>query len=216
MAQKKKETFDTLSSINVNDKTEKKGNLTYLSWAWAWAEVKKLYPTVQRKVYENENGCNYFTDGKSCWVKIGVTIQDLEHIDYLPVMDFRNKSILLENVTSMDINKAIQRSTTKALALHGLGLYIYAGEDLPEGYEPPAPVKPKLDTQRLNGALESIKNGNYTYDKLIDTFTLTPAQVKKAKKFIEDLMEQEQMDKEASYKESLEYELDTKTYIDEN
>tara|TARA_R110001592_G_scaffold63631_2_gene195156 strand:+ start:1821 stop:2477 length:657 start_codon:yes stop_codon:yes gene_type:complete len=216
MAQKKKETFDTLSSINVNDKTEKKGNLTYLSWAWAWAEVKKLYPTVQRKVYENENGCNYFTDGKSCWVKVGVTIQDLEHIDYLPVMDFRNKSILLENVTSMDINKAIQRSTTKALALHGLGLYIYAGEDLPEGYEPPAPVKPKLDTQRLNGALESIKNGNYTYDKLVDTFTLTPSQVKKAKKFIEDLMEQEQMDKEASYKESLEYVLDTKTYLTED
>ena len=208
MAQKKKETFDTLSSINVNDKTEKKGNLTYLSWAWAWAEVKKLYPTVQRKVYENENGCNYFTDGKSCWVKVGVTIQDLEHIDYLPVMDFRNKSILLETVTSMDINKAIQRSTTKALALHGLGLYIYAGEDLPEGYEPPAPVKPKLDTQRLNGALESIKNGNYTYDKLIDTFTLTPAQVKKAEKFVEDL------EKEVEAKK--EYELETQTHIDEN
>ena len=204
MAQKKKETFDTLSSINVNDKTEKKGNLTYLSWAWAWAEVKKQYPDVQREVYENENGCNYFTDGKSCWVKVGVTINGLEHIDYLPVMDFRNKSILLDSVTSMDINKAIQRSTTKALALHGLGLYIYAGEDLPEGYEPPKPAKPKLDTQRLNGALESIKGGNYTIDKLKDTFELTAAQVKKAEKFVQDL------------EKEIELQIAETTHIDEN
>jgi hypothetical protein len=191
MAQKKASVFESLNSINVNDKTEKKGNLTYLSWAWAWAEVKKLYPDIQRTVYESENGINYFTDGKSCWVKVGVTINGLEHIDYLPVMDFRNNSIILDKVTSFDVNKAIQRSTTKALALHGLGLYIYAGEDLPEGYEPPAPVKPKLDTKRLNGALESIKNGNYTYDKLMDTFDLTDAQVKKADKFIKELQEAE-------------------------
>lgn len=191
MAQKKSSVFESLNSINVNDKTEKKGNLTYLSWAWAWAEVKKLYPDIQRTVYESENGINYFTDGKSCWVKVGVTINGLEHIDYLPVMDFRNNSIILDKVTSFDVNKAIQRSTTKALALHGLGLYIYAGEDLPEGYEPPAPVKPKLDTKRLNGALESIKNGNYTYDKLMDTFDLTDAQVKKADKFIKELQEAE-------------------------
>jgi len=191
MAQKKASVFESLNSINVNDKTEKKGNLTYLSWAWAWAEVKKLYPDIQRTVYESENGINYFTDGKSCWVKVGVTINGLEHIDYLPVMDFRNNSILLDKVTSFDVNKAIQRSTTKALALHGLGLYIYAGEDLPEGYEPPAPVKPKLDTKRLNGALESIKNGNYTYDKLMDTFDLTDAQKKKADKFIKELQEAE-------------------------
>ncbi len=182
--------FDTLNAINVNEKTEKKGNLTYLSWAWAWSEAKKLYPGIQRKVYENENQINYFTDGKSCWVKVGVMINGIEHIDYLPVMDYRNKSILLENITSFDVNKAIQRSTTKALALHGLGLYIYAGEDLPEGYVAPEPEKPKLDTKRLNGALESIKNGNYSLEKLKDTFKLSNAQLKKAEEFVEDLVQE--------------------------
>ena len=77
-------------------------------------------------------GWNYFTDGRTCWVKTGVTIDGLEHIEYLPVMDMRNQSIPYERVTSFDVNKAIQRSLTKAVARHGLGLYIYAGEDLPE------------------------------------------------------------------------------------
>ena len=124
--------FKKLNSINVNDKTEKKGNLTYLSWAWAWGEVKKLFPDTTYTIYENADGLNYHTDGKTCWVKTGVTINGLEHIEYLPVMDFKNKSLPLAEVTSFDVNKAIQRSLTKALARHGLGLYIYAGEDLPE------------------------------------------------------------------------------------
>lgn len=128
--------FSKLNSINVNDKTEKKNGLTYLSWAWAWGEVKKLYPDATYTIYENTlpNGyiVNYFTDGKTSYVKTGVTINNLEHIEELPVMDYRNKSILLENMTSFDVNKTIQRSLTKALARHGLGLYIYAGEDLPE------------------------------------------------------------------------------------
>lgn len=124
--------FETLNKINVNEHTEQKNGLTYLSWAWAWQEVKKAYPDATYTVYETESGCNYFTDGKTCWVKTGVTIEGLEHIEYLPVMDYKNKSILLENVTSFDVNKAIQRSLTKACARHGLGLYIYAGEDLPE------------------------------------------------------------------------------------
>ena len=128
----KKSIFETLFEINVNERVEKKNGLSYLSWAYAWAEVKKLYPNATYTVYETENGCIYFTDGKTCWVKTGVTIDGLEHIEYLPVMDYRNRSILLENVTSFDVNKSIQRSLTKALARHGLGLYIYAGEDLPE------------------------------------------------------------------------------------
>lgn len=124
--------FKALNDINVNDKTEQKNGLTYLSWAWAWGELKKMFPDSTYTVYENEKGWNYFTDGKTCWVKTGVTVNGIEHIEYLPVMDYKNKSIPADNVTSFDVNKAIQRSLTKAVARHGLGLYIYAGEDLPE------------------------------------------------------------------------------------
>lgn len=124
--------FDVLNSINVNEHTEKKNNLTYLSWAWAWSKVKEHYPEAFYTIYENKDGLFYHTDGRTCWVKTGVTINGLEHIEYLPVMDNRNQSIGVDRVTSFDVNKAIQRSLTKAAARHGLGLYIYAGEDLPE------------------------------------------------------------------------------------
>lgn len=124
--------FEILNSIDVGAKTEKKGNLTYLSWAWAWAEVKKRHPSATYTVYENRDEWNYFTDGKTCWVKVGVTVNGIEHVEMLPVMDFKNKSISAEAVTSFDVNKSIQRALTKAVARHGLGLYIYAGEDLPE------------------------------------------------------------------------------------
>lgn len=124
--------FAELYGINVQDKIEKKNGLSYLSWAWAWAELKKKFPEAFYTIYENKDGLFYHTDGHTCWVKTGVTVNGIEHIEYLPVMDFKNKSIPVGNVTSFDVNKAIQRSLTKAAARHGLGLYIYAGEDLPE------------------------------------------------------------------------------------
>lgn len=124
--------FEILNGIDVGDKTEKKGQLTYLSWAWAWAELKKRYPNSTYTVYQDVNGMPYFTDGKTCMVKTGVTVEGIEHIEFLPIMDFKNKSIPYDTITSFDVNKAIQRSLTKAVARHGLGLYIYAGEDLPE------------------------------------------------------------------------------------
>lgn len=140
----KQSVFATLSAIDCGEHTEikkskwkdKKGvehevDLTYLSWAWAWHICKQNYPDALYTIYENENGRPYFDDGRTCWVKTGVTIEGQEHIEYLPIMDYRNLSIPLDMVTSMDMNKAIQRSLTKALARHGLGLYIYAGEDLP-------------------------------------------------------------------------------------
>lgn len=130
--EKSKSVFATLNAVNVNEHVEKKNGLSYLSWAWAWAEVKKAYPTATYAIYENANGLNYHTDGRTAWVKTGVTIEGIEHIEYLPVMDNRNQSIPLDKITSFDVNKAIQRSLTKACARHGLGLYVYAGEDLPE------------------------------------------------------------------------------------
>ena len=143
-----KSVFETLNAVNCNEHTERKGQLTYLSWAWAWAEVKKRYPLSYYKIYEDEGGRPYFTDGRTCWVKTGVTIEGLEHIEYLPIMDARNNSIPAEKVTSFDMNKSIQRSLTKACARHGLGLYIYAGEDLPESAEPVEPEKTSGRTRR--------------------------------------------------------------------
>ena len=131
--------FNQLNKINVGEHIEKKNGLSYLSWAWAWAEVKKLFPNAQYKIYERENGCIYWDDGRTAWVKTGVIIEGLEHIEYLPIMDYKNQSIPVEKITSFDVNKAIQRSLTKAVARHGLGLYIYAGEDLPEGESQPEP-----------------------------------------------------------------------------
>ena len=128
--EKKKNIFKDLSSISVKDKTEKKGKFSYLSWATAWSMIKNEYPNAQRKVYESEHtGLNFFTDGKTAYVKVGITISDMEHIDYLPVMDYRNNSISIEKVSSMDVNTAIQRSTAKAIAMHGLGLSLWIGED---------------------------------------------------------------------------------------
>ena len=142
-----KNTFEKLSSINVNEHVENKNGLTYLSWAWAWSETKKTCPDATYTIYENADGLCYHHDGKTAWVKTGVTIGDIELIEYLPVMDYRNKSITIDKITSFDVNKSIQRSLTKAIARHGLGLYIYAGEDLPES-ESKALVPSKKSTKK--------------------------------------------------------------------
>ena len=140
------EIFNTLNNVNVNEHTKKKNSLTYLSWAWAWGKLKEFYPDANYTVYCNsQNEMPYFTDGKTCTVKVGVTVEGLEHIEFLPVMDYRNKSIPYEEVTSFDVNKAVQRCLTKAIALHGLGLYIYEGEDLPKE-ETKAKAKAKAET----------------------------------------------------------------------
>ena len=127
--------FGTLAAVNCNEHIEKKNNgkveLSYLSWAWAWHYIKSRYPNAYYTIYERQDGVPYWTDGRTAWVKTGVTIEGMEHIEYMPIMDYRNLSIPLEKITSMDMNKAIQRSLTKAAARHGLGLYIYAGEDIP-------------------------------------------------------------------------------------
>ena len=149
-----KSVFETLNSINVNDKTETiragQRQLTYLSWAWAWSEVKKNYPNSTYTIYENPDCLNYHHDGMTAWVKTGVTIEGVEHIEYLPVMNNYNKSIPLAEITSFNVNSSIQRSLTKAIARHGLGLYIYAGEDLPESSEPEQ-TEPEMKIKLLKG-----------------------------------------------------------------
>ena len=125
--------FEKLVAINVKSKIEKKGNLDYLSWANAWAYLKLQHSDAQRNVYESpETGLNWFTDGVTGYVKVGIIVNSIEHIDYLPIKDFRQKSITVDKITSMDVNTAIQRATAKAIAMHGLGLSLYAGEDLVE------------------------------------------------------------------------------------
>ena len=134
--------FKKLSAINLKGLTAEKGKHSYLSWASAWRLIKEEFPTTQRLVYENEHtGLNYFTDGTSAYVKVGITIEGLEHIDYLPIMDYRNQSIKIDKVTSMDVNKAIQRSTAKAIAMHGLGLSLWIGEDLTKSIAEPIATK---------------------------------------------------------------------------
>lgn len=130
MPEKQDNYFLELYNEDVSDFVERKNNLLYVSWAYAWKGIKEKHPEAEYKIYENADGWNYFTDGRTCWVKTGVIVCGIEHIEYLPVMDYRNKAIPLERVTSFDVNTAIQRSLTKACARHGYGLKVYAGEDV--------------------------------------------------------------------------------------
>jgi hypothetical protein len=149
--------FKKLSAINVKGMAEKKGNFNYLSWANAWSLIKESYPDAQRKVYESEQTeLPYFTDGKTASVKVGIMVNGIEHIDYLPVMDYRNNSIPISKITSMDVNTAIQRSTAKAIAMHGLGIAIFKGEDLvniasPKANVPKEPKKEITYTLKVGG-----------------------------------------------------------------
>ena len=158
-----KSVFEVLNAIDCSEHIEKKNGLTYLSWAWAWQILKKHYPASTYTIYESADGLNYHTDGRTCWVKTGVTVEGIEHIEYLPVMDFRNASILVDKVTSFDVNKTIQRSLTKAVARHGLGLYIYAGEDLPDAAD--EEKRPAATPKKAAPAPKAEKPASISMDK---------------------------------------------------
>ena len=129
-----------LLKINVNEHTEKKNGLSYLSWAWAWSEVLKVDPqaTWMASAPGLDGPALFLPDG-SALVGVTVTIKGHAKGCLLPVMDHRNKAI--KNPDAFAINTAIMRCLAKAIAMHGLGLYIYAGEDLPEGDLGAAPNK---------------------------------------------------------------------------
>ena len=158
--------FKTLSDVSIAGKTERKGNLDYLSWASAWSLLKKHYPNAQRVVYEDPHtGLNFFTDGRTAYVKVGIIVDGLEHIDYLPIMDYRNAAVPVDKITSFEVNKTIQRSTAKAIALHGLGLSLWIGEDVAEVAPavvaaPPAKIALKVDDEnwaKVSSYIESNK-----------------------------------------------------------
>ena len=152
--------FESLSKINVNEHTENKNGLTYLSWTWAWSEIKKQCPDATYEIMKFENNLPYVYDENTGYmVFTKVTIDDQTYEMFLPVMDGNNKAMLnkpytykvkeykdgswtggyiekqVESATMFDINKTIMRCLVKNIAMFGLGIYIYAGEDMPEGYE---------------------------------------------------------------------------------
>lgn len=135
-----KNVYETLSAIDVSSKLKKKKDLTYLSWASAWAELKKVYPDASFKIYPQTivlaDGITderfWHDDGRTGWVDVGVTINGVETREILAVMDFKNASIPADKITSADANKAIKRCLTKCIGLCGLAIWVYEGEDIPD------------------------------------------------------------------------------------
>ena len=158
--------FEKLYSIDVSKKIEKKGSLNYLSWTWAWAEFKKVHPNATYEIKKFDNLPYVFDEKTGYMVFTSVTVDELTHDMWLPVMDGYNqamfniprkvkfksygkeKEIVVPAATMFDINKTIMRCLTKNLAMFGLGLYIYAGEDLPE--PPEAPEAPELNKNHFS------------------------------------------------------------------
>jgi hypothetical protein len=164
--------FEKLLQLNVNDKVEKKNGLSYLSWSFAWSNFKKEYPTATYKVRTFENGLPYIYDANTGYmVFTEVTVDGLTHEMWLPVMDGANKAMKSEPytyktkygekevvaATMFDINKTIMRCLVKNLAMFGLGLYIYAGEDLPE-----EPLAPKIDANHIKSLHTRLTNKGIT------------------------------------------------------
>ena len=183
--------FEELAKINVNEYTEDKNGLTYLSWTYAWSETKKRFPKATYEIKKFENNLPYVYDENTGYmVFTEVTIDDLTHEMWLPVMDGNNKAMLnheytykvkeYENgrftgnyvektvvpATMFDINKTIMRCLVKNIAMFGLGIYIYAGEDYPEGYEMSKEEAEKIEITfgKYNGkTLKEIKENDEKY-----------------------------------------------------
>jgi len=133
MPAKKKSTFEQLNDLNVNEYTEKKGRFTYLSWAWAVRELLQVAPdatwVIHEWGYDGVSRQPYMQTEAGCFVQVTVWVGGIARTQVHPVLDNTNKTIIEPN--AFQINTSIQRCLAKAIALHGLGLYIYAGEDLP-------------------------------------------------------------------------------------
>lgn len=140
------EAFKILNAINVNENKEEKNGLSYLSWAWAWAELKKVYPNATYQIRHFDGRPYLYDENLGYMVMTEMTVDGITHEMWLPVMDSSNNAMkdqiytikrgryesTVQPATMFDINKTIMRCLTKNIAMFGLGLYIYAGEDLPE------------------------------------------------------------------------------------
>ena len=147
--------WKTLSRIDVSEHTEKKGNFTYLSWAWAWGQLKDSFPEATFVKHEYE-GLPYMEAGSGdAYVKVSVTVGDHTLTETMPVLNHQNKSV--KNPDSFTVNTSLQRCLAKAIAMHGLGHYIYAGEDLPpaETVDAYSPETVKLFAQKIQEAMIS-------------------------------------------------------------
>jgi len=210
-------TFEKLSAINVNDKVEKKSNLTYLSWAWAWSEAKKSFPDASYKVISDTytNKPYFYDEALGYMVMTEVTIEGESLEMWLPVMDGANKSMLAQSytyqtrygektvdaATMFDINKTLMRCLVKNLAMFGLGIYIYAGEDLPESETATvvAPAKKEVVLEALKKGTENWeKVAKYVYlnkevglDKLMQQLTIKYTIGADVKKEISNLIKQD-------------------------
>jgi len=159
--------WETLSQIDVSEHTEEKNGLTYLSWAWAWGIVKKHYPktTFTKNLYSSANNdCTlpYMIDPAGyAFVSVTVDIEGETQTEVLPVLNHANKAV--SQPDSFQVNTALQRCLTKCLAFHGLGHYIYAGEDLPEGAEQ------KIVVENSNGNKKEVE-GLSTVAEVFNTF----------------------------------------------
>ena len=183
--EKNKSVFERLSSINVNEHVEKKSNLTYLSWAWAWTATKTECPDATYKIGETE-----YDEALGFMCHTSVTIEGETLEMWLPVMDGANKSMkktsysystrygdkTVEAATTFDINKTIMRCLVKNLAMFGLGIYIYAGEDLPEGDSTPTKTEaPKKTATAVADGLVDLKKGTENWDAVVKYVTTNKA-----------------------------------------
>ena len=162
-----KSVFNELNKINVNNFTEKKGTFTYLSWAWAVRELLQVSPDATWEIHEwglEGNRQPYMKTEAGCFVKVTVTVNNIERTQVHPVLDHRNKTI--EEPDAFQINTSIQRCLAKAIGLHGLGLYLYAGEDLPT---PPKPITKKEGAELLLIASKISDNKVSEISKMIDS-----------------------------------------------
>ena len=195
------EHFNKLFQLDVNGHVEKKNGLSYLTWAWAWAEVKKIYPDASYEIKRFENGLPYVYDPNTGYmVFTEVTIEGLTHEMWLPVMDGANKAMKaeaytyttkygekdVEPATMFDINKTIMRCLVKNLAMFGLGLYIYAGEDLPEDLTPAQPIS-ESEATTLESMLKKRFNDETIAKTLKNTYSVNSVKELNSKQYTEIL-----------------------------